>query len=115
MSKINKDNLGYLGIDFQYRLMNQIIIDIKFGESIIDILNPNYFEDAFLRKLSAKIKDNYERYEAIPDMDNIVSVLMEDVTDSIDVNMQMDHLDKVKTANTNNIFNVQISKYQLSL
>jgi hypothetical protein len=84
MSKINKENLGYLGLDFQYRLMHQVVVDIKFGESIIDILNPNYFEDTFLRKLAAKIKDNYEQYEAIPDMNNIISILMEDVTDTID-------------------------------
>jgi hypothetical protein len=34
MSKIDKENLGYLGKDFQYRLIQQIIVDPKFGESI---------------------------------------------------------------------------------
>ena len=48
MSKIDKENLGYLGKDFQYRLIQQIIVDPKFGESIVDILKPNYFDDSFL-------------------------------------------------------------------
>ena len=48
MATINKDNLGYLGLDFQYRLIQQILVDRKFGESIVDILQPNYFEDSLL-------------------------------------------------------------------
>jgi hypothetical protein len=107
MSKINKENLGYLGLDFQYRLMHQVVVDIKFGESIIDILNPNYFEDTFLRKLAAKIKDNYEQYEAIPDMNNIISILMEDVTDTIDEKMYMDQFEKVRNADGNNSYMIQ--------
>ena len=46
MSKINKNDLGYLGIDFQYRLIQQILLDRKFGESIIDIIKPNFFKDS---------------------------------------------------------------------
>ena len=45
MGKINKNDLGYLGIDFQYRLIQQLLLDRKFGESIVDIIKPNYFYD----------------------------------------------------------------------
>jgi hypothetical protein len=40
MANIDKNNLGYLGADYQLRLVAQILTDRKFGELIIDILNP---------------------------------------------------------------------------
>jgi hypothetical protein len=38
MANIDKNNLGYLGADYQLRLVAQILTDRKFGE-LIDILN----------------------------------------------------------------------------
>ena len=88
MAKIDKNKLGYLGLDFQYRLLQQILIDRKFGETIIDILDPNYFEDSFLRIVGGKIKDNYEEYEVIPDINSLESILMESVNDDIDKQLE---------------------------
>jgi len=102
MSKINKDNLGYLGKDFQYRLIQQIIVDPKFGESIIDILKPNYFDDSFLRALSSEIVNNYDEYGTIPDINNLESIILSTANDDIDKKMYEDHLDMVKNANLNN-------------
>jgi hypothetical protein len=47
MVKINKDKFGYLGFDYQLRLMAQI--PIKFANAIIDIVDPNYFDDEYLK------------------------------------------------------------------
>jgi hypothetical protein len=102
MGKINKDNLGYLGIDFQYRLIQQMIVDRKFGESIIDIIKPNYFEDTFLRISCGKIIDNYNQYAVVPDMNSLESILLESVNDDIDKKMFLDQLDRVKNADLNN-------------
>ena len=102
MSKINKNNLGYLGLDFQYRLMQQILVDRRFGESIIDILKPNYFEDTFLRSISGKIRDNYEKYEVIPDVNSLESIIFENIVDEVDKEMYLSHMKRVKDANLNN-------------
>lgn len=102
MGKINKDNLGYLGLDFQYRLVQQILVDRKFGESIVDILKPNYFEDAFLRTVAAKIKDNFDEYNVIPDVNSLESTLVENVSTEIDRQMYIDQLNKVRNAELNN-------------
>lgn len=107
MGKVNKENLGYLGIDFQYRLIQQIIVDRPFGESIIDILKPNYFEDTFLRVVSGKIIDNYNEYETIPDMNNLESIILENVSDDIDRQMYVDHMKRIKDADLNNSLRIQ--------
>ena len=81
MGKINKNDLGYLGIDFQYRLIQQLLLDRKFGESIVDIIKPNYFDDIFLRTVCGKIIDNYEEYEVIPSFSDLQSILFESIVD----------------------------------
>lgn len=107
MSKLNKDKLGYLGIDFQYRLLQQILVDRKFGESIVDILSPNYFEDVFLRSVAGKIKDNYEKYEVIPDINSLESILFENIVDDIDKEMYICNLKRIKDAELNNSLRTQ--------
>ena len=107
MGKINKDNLGYLGLDFQYRLIQQMLVDRKFGESIIDILKPNYFEDSFLRTTSAKIIDNYEKYESIPDVKNLESTILGAVSDEIDKQMYLEQFNRIKDAELNNGLQIQ--------
>jgi len=107
MGVISKDNLGYLGIDFQYRLIQQILVDRKFGESIIDILQPNYFEDSFLRTASLKISDNYEEYGVIPDINNLESMILSTVSNDIDREMYSEQFGKIKNAELNNGLQVQ--------
>lgn len=107
MSKLNKDKLGYLGIDFQYRLLQQVLVDRKFGETIIDILSPNYFEDTFLRSVSGKIKDNYEKYEVIPDVNSLESILFENIVDEVDKEMYISSLKRIKEAEQNNSLRTQ--------
>ncbi len=107
MAKIDKDNLGYLGFDFQVRLIAQIITDEKFSTSIIEIIDPNYFEDQYLRIITATIKDAYEKYEVIPDMGSLESRLLEDVRDEIQRKYLISNLRNVQEANLNDTLWVQ--------
>jgi len=107
MGMISKNNLGYLGQDFQYRLIQQVTLDRKFGESIIDILKPNYFENIFLRTACAKIKDNYDEYEAIPDINDLESIILGDVNDEIDLGFQKEEFQKIRNAEQNNSCRIQ--------
>ena len=107
MGVISKDNLGYLGLDFQYRLIQQLLVDRKFGESIVDILKPNYFEDSFLRTVSLKISDNYEQYGVIPDINNLESIIISTVSNDIDKEMYLEQFSKIRNAELNNGFQVQ--------
>lgn len=64
-------NLGYLGYSFQIKLTKQLIEDSKFSESIIGVMDPNYFDNEYLRLIVATIKDYKEKYETIPSYDTI--------------------------------------------
>ena len=80
MSKIDKDKLKYLGYEYQIRLITQIITDKSFANSIIDILDPNYFEDSWLKVVVSTIKNAKEEYDIIPDMNSLESRILETIT-----------------------------------
>lgn len=107
MSKINKDSLGYLGLDFQYRLILQMLTDRKFAQSIMDIITPNYFEDSYVRIIVATIKDAYEKYDTVPDIGSLRSRLLENVKDEIDRNSVFSQLRRIEEAELNDTFYIQ--------
>ena len=107
MGKINKENLGYLGLDFQYRLILQILTDRKFAQSILDVISPNYFEDSYIRIIVATIKDAYEKHEAIPDLGSLKSRLLENIQDEIDRNSVFSQLRRIEEAELNDTYYIQ--------
>lgn len=96
MAKIEKNSLGYLGHDFQLRLISQLLTDDKFASSIIEIIDPNYFEDEHLRIISATIKDTYSEYEIIPDMGSLEARLLERTSDTIQRKFLITKLQQIK-------------------
>lgn len=66
-----KTDFGYLGIEFQYRLIKQLLVDHKFSEEIISILSPNYFQDRTLKLIVLEIKSAYEKNESIPNINTL--------------------------------------------
>lgn len=94
-SNVKKD-LGFLGLDFQEKLVNQLIVDKKFTNDIIDILDPNYFTDENLRIIVGKVKDCYKNYEIIPDYEGLKIRINAEVINDISKNMVLETIDKLK-------------------
>ena len=69
--KEGEKNFGYLGVEYQKRLLAQFMIDYKFANNIMDIVDPNYFSDQYLRIIAAEIKDAHENGEVIPDIESL--------------------------------------------
>jgi len=107
MAKIEKDSLAYLGMDYQLRLMAQILTDKKFANSIIDIVDPNYFEEQYMRIIAATIKDAKEKDDIIPDYGSIEIRLLEEQTDDIKRKFVLGQLRKIKEASLNDTFKIQ--------
>lgn len=98
---VDRDSFGYLGYEFQVRLITQLLTDKKFANSIIDIISPNYFDDEYLRLISATIKDANEKYESIPDIHTLEARLMDRISDEIKKQYIISTLRKIKEANLN--------------
>lgn len=105
--KVNKDNFGYLGSDFQLRLIAQLVSDNKFGESIVDIIDPNYFDDQALKLMVATIKEAYSEYNVIPDMGSLEFRMLDVVKDDFDRKYTLAQLKLIKEVNRNDSLSVQ--------
>lgn len=101
MSNLKKEDFGYLGKDFQVRLLLQILTDRKFANNIMDIMDANYFEDEFYRKIAITIKGAYEKHEAVPDISSLEMRLMDGAKDSIQQDFVIRQLRHVKEADMN--------------
>lgn len=107
MSKINRESFGYLGGDFQLRLVAQFLVDSKFAESIIDIVDPNYFEDQHLKVIISTIKDAYQEYGVIPDMGSLSFRLLDGITSEFEKKYTLAQLKQISEANLNDSLAVQ--------
>ena len=79
MTKEKSSDLGYLGWSFQIRLVKQLIEDTKFSEEIMEIIEPKYFDNEYLRLLIACLKDYYEKYETIPTYETLFELIRVDI------------------------------------
>jgi replicative DNA helicase len=107
MAKINRESFSYLGVDFQLRLVAQLLVDNKFAESIIEIISPNYFEDQHLKLIVSTIKDAYNEYNIIPDMGSLEFRILGNVVNEMDQKFAIAQLRKVQEANLNDSLVVQ--------
>ena len=107
MAKIDKSNLSYLGINYQVRLIAQILTDRQFGDSIIDIINPLYFDDEYLRIVVVAIKNAKGSHEVIPDMQSLEARLLSDAKDDINRKYALSQFRKIQEADLNDTLWVQ--------
>lgn len=106
MSK-NRANLGYLGNSFQIQLINQIIVDEKFGSTIIDMLDPTYFDSEYLRLIVAEIKDYFEKYKTVPLLTTMEQIINQKVTKEITKEYVIESLQEIKNTEQKDCLFVQ--------
>jgi hypothetical protein len=52
----DEKNFGYLGNTFQIQLLNNIILFKEFAASIVDVLDPKYFDNQSFRLIMQMVK-----------------------------------------------------------
>lgn len=76
MSKpIDKSTLGYLGADFQYKLVKCFIEEPGFFSGIYSVVEQNSFTEPLLRKVVGALKDYYSATSVVPSYETIATVL----------------------------------------
>lgn len=69
MSKpLKKNELGYLGEDFQYKLVHEFTENSSFFEDLHSIVNQNMFTDPMLKIYVGVMKDYLSKYGTVQDM-----------------------------------------------
>ena len=107
MAKVKRDSFEYLGTEFQVRLIAQLLIDNKFAESIIEIIDPNYFLDKSHKFIISTIIDAYQKHSIIPDMGSIEIRLRDKIKSEFDLEWTIKQFKYIKEANLNDGLEVQ--------
>ncbi len=107
MAKQLREDFSYLGIEYQYKLILQLLTDRKFANSIIDIIDQNYFQDQSLRIIVSTIKDAKEQYETIIDKQGLEYRIMEKVPNELQRRSIISELRKIENSSLNDTIYVQ--------
>jgi hypothetical protein len=85
----------------------QLLTDNRFANSIIDIIDPNYFLDQHIKLIVASIKDAKEDDDIIPDMGSIKIRLLETITDDLIRKFIIQYLAKISEASSYDSLKIQ--------
>ena len=76
-----KNNLGYLGENFQYRLIHEFIVNHVFFEDLSPIIDQNMFTDHNLKTIVGVMKNYYEIKGQVPSV-QIIEIELRDIAHS---------------------------------
>lgn len=83
--KLDKTNLGYLDVSYQYKLVKYFIEDSSFFENIVSIVDPNAFTEPALRNFVGIIKDKYITNSVVPSYEMISIIVKSKAKTTIDI------------------------------
>ena len=90
------ENFGYLGNNFQLKLINQIITDKKFAGLILDVINSKYFDNQYYRLIMQMVKEYYEKYQTTPSFDALDQITRIEVTSEMAQRNIFDMIKEIK-------------------
>ena len=91
-------NFDYLGSSFQIQLLNQIVVDSNFSRSIIDVIEPNYFENKYFKLIIQMIKEYNQKWDSVPTFDTLEQITKSEFQQENIAKVVIDTLKKIKEA-----------------
>lgn len=74
---IKKDNFGYLGEEYQFKLVNAFVLEPHFFQDINTIIDQNMFTQPTLKAVVGMMKDYYAKEGSVPGYD-IIDIMLRD-------------------------------------
>lgn len=100
MESNKRGDLGYLGIEFQYRLAHHFMDDKKFFRDMSEIIDSNMFTDPNLRNFICTLKNYFEIYDFIPSYDQLEIELREKTKTDQELEFAIATVEKIKETTT---------------
>lgn len=94
-------NFGYLGFDFQQKLIKTIIEDKKYAERIIDIIESKFFENSSFKFIMENIKEFYDKFERVPDYVTLSQKILNENGNNSSCAIHLDTLEILKSSEHN--------------
>lgn len=83
--QLDKSNLGYLGVDFQYKLVKTFVEETAFFGDLASIVDQNAFTDPLLRNFVSVLKDQYLQNNVVPSYETLGLILRSRAKNQTDI------------------------------
>lgn len=107
MQQTDRSNLGYLGVDFQKKLVKTFFIEKDFFKDLVTIIDQNMFTEYYLKNIVGKMKEYYEKYEAVPSFDTVATTLNDTIRNEHDKAIALEYLDEIRKLQIDSIEHVK--------
>lgn len=104
---VNKSTLGFLGQEFQFKLVKCLIEDQKFFVNIQHILDQNMFTDENLRRIVGFMKDRYNFTESVATYSELAIIIRSKILDAVTVELVIATLEKIRAYDLSGIDIIQ--------
>lgn len=94
-----RSDLGFLGLEFQYRLAHHFMDDKKFFRDMDDIVDNNMFTEVNLKRFIGGLKEYYVKYECVPSYDALGFYLKTNTKTDQEIEFIDATIEKVKNTN----------------
>ena len=91
-------NFDYLGSSFQIQLLNQIVVDKEFSRSIVDVIEPNYFDNKYFKIIIQMIKEYSQKWDGVPSFETLEQITKSEFQQESIAKVVIDTIKKIKDA-----------------
>jgi replicative DNA helicase len=91
-------NFDYLGSSFQIQLLNQIVLDKEFSRSIVDVIEPTYFDNKYFKIIIQMIKEYSQKWDGVPSFDTLEQITKSEFQQENIAKVVIDTIRKIKEA-----------------
>lgn len=103
MAKVIKNNLGFLGIDFQYKLIKTFMEEPNFFRELYPIIDQNMFTDPTLKVYVGVLKEYFAKNDLIPSYTMMGIKLHEKAYSEIELETYDATIKKIKETSTEGV------------
>lgn len=93
-------NFSSFGRSFQEKIIQALLTDHKWAESMSEVVNVNYFDLMYLKYLAERYFSYYQKYRAFPTMQLLITIVRDDLRVGNDLVLRdqiIDFLHRIKT------------------
>ena len=91
-------NFDYLGNTFQLQLLNQLILDKEFAQSIIDVLEASYFDNKYFKLVVQMVREYYTKYQSTPNFETLDQIAKAEISQELALKIVIDTLKQIQEA-----------------
>ncbi len=80
----NQENFKEFGKHFQDKVMHALVVDHKWGQQMMGVLQPDHFEHAYLKFISKLYISHYKKYKVLPSLSLLAGIVQYELKNGSD-------------------------------